>query len=386
MKKRENGEGTIRLRDDGSWEGRYYFDGKRHSVYGRTKTQVRERIAEIESDISNHIHVEDSGLTVDQWFDVWLKNHLPDAKKATLHKYDSMIRNHISPHIGNIKLIDLTTITIQSFYNALVRREHLSAKTVKDIHGIVHKGLKKAITMGYIAKNVSDYCELPKVNRKEMSIIADSNIAPFLHAIKGDEFEDAIFVTMFTGMRESEVVGLTWDCIDFDEGTIRIYRQYSVERTIDGSKPQYKFHTLKNNRARIVMPPSQVMDVLTEVKRKQEENRNNIPGGWMNRENFVFTNQIGDHLHTATLYNHLKRIVRSIGMDDVRFHDLRHTYATLAIENGCDMKTLSDSLGHATTAFTMDVYGHVTKQMKRKNAQQMERFLGVVKNQAVGVE
>ena len=228
---------------------------------------------------------------------------------------------------------------IQAFYNAMGEPseqdpECLSAKTVKNVHGVLHKALQQAVLIGYLRYNPADACILPRIERKKIKPFDDAQITAFLSAIQGNRFETLFILTLFTGMREGEVLGLTWDCIDFHTGII------SVEK--------------------------QMQQMLL------------LGSDWQNPEGLVFTNEFGTHLTKPTVYREYKRIVAAIGCPNARFHDLRHSYAVAAIRAGDDIKTVQGNLGHATAAFTLDVYGHVTDQMKRESADRMERFIRTV--------
>ena len=196
----------------------------------------------------------------------------------------------------------------------------------------------------------------------------------FLQEIRGTVNEKMLIVDIFTGMRQSEIIGLTWDCIDFDRGTITVYRQYRKE-THYGSPSTYGFSPLKNNKPRIITPAQTVMDTLQQVKDEQEAFSEASEGMYINKEGFVFTNHKGNPIPPATIYGNFKRIANKIGCPNARYHDLRHTFATLSLQNGDDVKTVSSNLGHATVAFTLDVYGHVSDQMKKDSAERMEKLI-----------
>lgn len=183
-------------------------------------------------------------------------------------------------------------------------------------------------------------------------------------------------VTLFTGMREGEVLGLMWSCVDFEKGTILIDKQLQQEKKRGG---QYVFAPLKNDKARTITPAPWVMDLLKHHRAQQAELRLRAGPMWED-SGLVFTNELGHHLARCTLVNAFKAVVTSIGRPDARFHDLRHSYAVAAIRSGDDIKTVQGNLGHATAAFTLDVYGHVTDQMKRESAARMESYIKDVLN------
>jgi len=185
-------------------------------------------------------------------------------------------------------------------------------------------------------------------------------------------YETMFAVDMYTGMIQSEIMGLTWDRVDFKGGTIYIDRQLIHEKKKGGV---YKFGPLKNDKPRRITPPPSVMKMLGAVRIRQKEEKLRAGGAWQNPLNLVFTDALGGHFCHNTVSHNFKRIVTAIGLPDRRFHDLRHTYAVLAIQSGVDIKTVQESLGHHTAAFTLDVYGHVTENMQKEAASRMEAFI-----------
>lgn len=179
---------------------------------------------------------------------------------------------------------------------------------------------------------------------------------------------------VFTGMRQGEILGLCWDCVDFVKGTITVKQQLQQIRK-RGCAGTYQLVPTKNDKVRIIQPAPEVMKVLKKVQTRQKEIILASGQAWQNEWNLVFVNEKGEHLVDETVYNHMKKIVREIGIPEARFHDLRHTYATTALQIGDPVKTVSENLGHATVAFTLDIYGHVTDQMKRDSADRMQRLI-----------
>lgn len=173
-------------------------------------------------------------------------------------------------------------------------------------------------------------------------------------------------------MREGEVLGLTWDCIDFDSGSVIIKQQLQKERRGNG---EYHLVSPKNGKSRRITPAASVMDLLGQQRQRQLDMKSDARELWNNPMNLVFTNEVGHNLSAQTVYLHFKEIMRKIGLPDTRFHDLRHSYAVAALQSGDNIKTVQESLGHFSAAFTLDVYGHVTEEMKRDSANRMEQFI-----------
>ena len=192
-----------------------------------------------------------------------------------------------------------------------------------------------------------------------------------MKAIQGHRFETLYTVTLFTGLREGEVLGLKWDCVDFKKGTLTIDKQLQLEKKKGG---QHVFVPPKNDRARTVTPAAWVMKLLRTHRARQAEQRLKAGKLWED-SGLVFTDELGHHLAVYTIYRAFKKVAAEIGRPDARFHDLRHSYAVASIRSGDDVKTVQGNMGHATAAFTLDVYGHVTDQMKKESAARMDSYI-----------
>lgn len=367
------------------WEARYtagYDPGTgkqiQRSITGKTQKEVAKKLKAATTAIDEGTYTAPSKMTVGQWLDIWTAEYLGGVKPRTVDSYRAIVRTHLKPGLGALKLDALAAHTIQSFYNSLSTpqdgQEPLSPKTVKNIHGILHKALQQAVANGYIRFNPTDPCVLPKIVRKELKPLDETQIAAFLKAIKGHRYESLFTVTLFTGMREGEVLGLLWDCVDLTKGTAIINKQLQKVR---GSNGEYSLVPTKNSKGRTIAIAPSVVKVLQEVKRKQLENRLRCGPVWED-SGFVFTDELGRHLKHQTVYLDFKKVMEDIGSPDTRFHDLRHSYAVASIKSGDDIKTVQENLGHATAAFTLDVYGHVTDQMKQASAARMEQFIKAV--------
>lgn len=387
MAKSAAGAGTIRKKtvtrkgkQYAYWEARYtvgYDPGTgkqiQRSISGKTQKEVAQKLKAATAAIDSGTYQAPSKMTVGQWLDIWQKDYLGGVKPRTVDSYKSIIKNHLKPSMGAVKLENLTAHTIQHFYNGL----KLSPKSVKNVHGILHKALQQAVSNKYIRFNPADACILPRVVKHEIKPLDETQIRLFLEAIKGHRYEYLYTVTLFTGMREGEVLGLTWDCVNLDKGTITINKQLQKVR---GTGGEYQLVPTKNSKGRNITLAPFVLSILKRVKAQQSMWKLHCGKYWENDTGLVFTDEWGNHLCAQTVYLHFKQIAASIGLPDARFHDLRHSYAVAAIRAGDDIKTVQENLGHATAAFTLDVYGHVTEQMKQASADRLENFIKAVSN------
>lgn len=350
---------------------------RQKSITGKTQKEVAQKLRQVTTEVDSGTYLEPSRLTVGQWLDIWKDTYLGGIKPRTVEIYQDDIAHHIAPHLGAIRLEELNGFTIQQFYNGLVR-SGLSPKTVRNIHGVLHSALRQAVRNQLLRFNPADNCVLPKIEKTDLNPLDEEDIERFLTVIRGNPYEDIFIVTLFTGMREGEVLGLTWDCIDFDHATITVNKQLRRLRRAAGS---FVLASTKNGKTRTIAVGETILAQLKKRKRQQTIWQLRAGSAWNNPDQLVFTNELGRYLIHSTVYQAFKRAAVQIGRGDARFHDLRHSYAVAAIRAGDDIKTVQENLGHATAAFTLDVYGHVTPQMKKASAERMEQFIRSVSGQ-----
>lgn len=377
-KRNDNGNGSTRKRADGKWEGRYSagYDpatGKliSRSVYGKTQKEVRQKLNEILRDLQDGTYVAPNKMTAGEWLDIWLKEYTLNIRPATKAAYEQHVRVHLKPALGRIQLSKLLPHQIQQNYNDLLRKRGLSPKSIKNVHGVLHRALEQAKLMGYLKTNPTTGVVLPKAEKAVLKTMEDTDVARFLQEIKDDPYENVLFVTAFTGLREGEVLGLTWDCVDFEKGQLLINKQHNRAK---GEK-EFHFSPLKNSKIRTITVAQEVLNVLEKQQKQQEKWQAILGDKWDNQKNLVFTTEFGRYINNKTLYMNYKRIMRKLGFPQLRFHDLRHTYAVNSLRAGDDIKTVQENLGHATASFTLGTYAHATPGMKRESAGRMNDFI-----------
>lgn len=368
----------------------------RKTFTGKTQKEVREKMQAAAVAVQNGDYFEPSRMTLGEWFDIWLSEYCGDKKYLTVKQYRSMTETHIKPALGAVKLSKLTTPQIQKFYNELcktgrtikrkdskgnhiVEKTGLSPKTVKNIHGILTKCLSTAVEVGYLKSNPAERAKPPRIDPKEIAPLTEEQLKQLLTACEVSEYAPIYKLIVFTGLREGEALGLTWDCVDFQKGTLRINKQLQRRPAKDGG---YTLAPLKNDKTRVLALTPFVSQILRQQYTRQTEARlkaGELWQGWQSSEErktaLVFTKPDGKNVAAPSLYKHYKRIAASIGAPNSRVHDLRHTYAVLALQNGDDVKTVQTSLGHATAAFTLDVYGHTTDRMRQESAARMQKYI-----------
>lgn len=383
-RKSASGSGTIRKKEITRGDKKYVYWEARYtegidpgtgrqiqrSISGKTQKEVSKKLKELTSSIDNGTYFAPNKITLGQWLDIWVKEYLNDIKPSTKAIYASQVDNHIKPSLGMAQLSKLDAHTVQRFYNSLMQKG-LSPKTIKNIHGVLHKALDQAVSIKYINFNPSSGARLPRVTRPKLNALDDGQISDFLSAIKGHKFEALFTAALFTGMREGEILGLRWEQVDFENGTILIDKQLQYDRS---SENVYSITTPKNNSSRTIRPASFIIDILKDVKNAQQGQKGFLADVWAD-SGFVFVNELGEHLSIRTVYKSFKAVAESIGLPELRFHDLRHSYAVASIRSGDDIKTVQENLGHATAAFTLDVYGHVTKDMQKISSSRMDNYI-----------
>lgn len=374
-----NNAGSIRQRPDGRWEGRVTVGvnpatGKpvRRSIYGTTQREVRQQITAILNDLDRGTYQAPNKMTVSEWMQEWLRTFCSSkVKPLTLATYEGMVRNHITPRIGGIQLQALRGHHVQSIYNAMIDGGS-SPKTVKNAAAVLHKALDVAVKQGLISINPCDGAELPKAQKHEIHPLTDEEIPQFLAAIEGSPYRNAYALCLFAGLREGECLGLAWPQVDFKQGRITVSQQLQREKKRGGK--HYIAPSTKSGKPRTVQLPAIALRYLKDEQTTQFQNRLKAGPAWSNKDDLVFTNELGEHLAIISFYRHFKQIAASIGRPDARPHDLRHTAATVAIASGADIKSVQSLLGHATASFTLDVYAHASEKMMQDTAARMQSY------------
>ena len=377
-KKRANGEGSIRKRKDGRWEGRYTAGhdpetGKAiyKNVLGKTQAEVKEKLKQAIEE-TQALDVTKAGkYTVGEWMEVWFQDYAKIKVRPSSHQtYQGYIHNHIRPNIGDIPLEKLTSLDLQKFYKKLLttgrvdrveakgQPKGLSAKTVRNIHQILSSALKLAQEQRLILTNPAEGCALPRVEHQEMKTLTTVQLASFFREARESGVFELYYLELATGLRRGELLGLKWEDIDLERGDLRVRRQVS---RINGEVVEAPLKT--KNAYRILPLAEDTVGVLKEQRKKV----GNSP--------WVFPSPNGGPISPDSVLHMLHRVLKRAGLPKVRFHDLRHTFATLALQNGVDVKTVSGMLGHFSAGFTLDTYARITSAAQRQAAQTMGSVL-----------
>lgn len=388
-RKAANGQGSLQQRADGSWMGRLSIGRdpgtgkyKYKYLYGKTQAEVRKKMTAFSAEMDKGVFVEPSKMTLGQWLDIWHTEYLSGVKHTTISQYGTQIKLHLKPALGAVKLSKLTAPMIQQMYNQKQRqrmadpKDGLSAKSIRNLHGVLHKALDQALKLGYIPSNPCDTCELVRVEKKEIKPLTSQEISLLLHASKGHKYEKLYTVMLFSGIRFGEALGLRWSCVDFERGKITINKQLQKERKKGG---KYSLYETKTSNTRTLTIAPQLVYVFRAIKKEQAQHQLMFGTQWLNSMDLVFTHENGKHLCQSTVWSCFKRLAKKLGFPDARIHDLRHTYATVSLECGDDLKMVSKNLGHSTIGTTANIYAHITEKMREQSASRMEAFIQSVK-------
>ncbi len=382
-KKRANGEGNIRKRADGRWEGRYTAGyhpetGKRiiKNVLGKTQAECKAKLSAAMAATRGIDVSRADEYTVATWLRSWYEIYAkPNIRISTANRYQLMVEQYTIPRIGSIKLTKLTSRDLQKLYKDLMENGRidrksghgnpgLSSTTVRSLHLMLHSALERAVKERLILRNPTEDCIAPKAQKIEMQILPPEHIKDYLEAADRRGLLPMFYLELVSGLRKGELVALQWSDLDEANCTISVSKQASwdTEHQLILSRPK------TGNSIREVSIPQDAVELLKQEHAKHPSNPWMFPSG-----------RTGEMYHPDSVVTLHKRILKDAGLEHIRFHDLRHTFATLALQNGVDVKTVSSMLGHYDAGFTLRTYTHVTRQMQQKAAEKMGSFMAQIR-------
>lgn len=390
MAKRNNGEGTLRKRKDGRWEGRFNAgideNGKKKIKYilAKTKSECNAKLEkaikeyhEAQLILNRCAFLDNADPTLEEWYEIWMESFCKaNVKTYTARGYSQYFKVKILPKIGNIKIKNLSTVTCQQFLMDLYRNGRtrnvqtkgngLSAKTVKDIKIALQTCLQKAADEGLIQDNPCRKVQLPKDDSKEMKTLKSNEIAAFLDEAKDSGCYEFYLLEITTGLRLGEILALTWDDLNINEKMITINKQ--VQRI--GKELRITTPKTKDSIRKISICDECLKQLLILRNRQRVDTK------------LMFPSPItGGYRDPSSITRKLHRMQKRAGIPQIRFHDLRHSFATLSLERGMDIKTISHMLGHTDAGFTMNTYMHVTDTMQQTVAAAMGNLITEKENE-----
>ena len=367
-RRRPSGEGMIRQKKKGQWEGRVVVGHKENGepifryVYARTQKELLGKLHQKIEEFQGTELTEQSGMRLGAWLDKWLTEYVPGTvRESTLRSYRNIAERHIKPVLGDKPVAFITATDVQKLYSRLRKQgrakshpaygHELADSTVGRIHCLFHEAMEAAVKEHLISANPTKGAVVPKGVKKEMRVLGSEQLAAFMEQIDAEEhWRDFFYTELTTGLRRGEICGLKWSDFDEESGRLNIRRTITVR---NGAATEGETKTGKGRRSFYL--PVSTANMLRERKRTAQTQ-------------WIFPDPLKPELPVAPnlAYRTMKELLRKAGLPDIRFHDLRHTFATHALQSGVDAKTLSGILGHTNASFTLDTYTHVTTDMQKR--------------------
>lgn len=368
-KYRGHNEGSVHQRTNGSWRAQIYQSGKRIGKDFPSKSDALVWIRSIQSNIDHGFQIKGSSITLEEYLPSWMENHKLSLRLKTAHQYSRIIQNHILPALGKKKLRDLQLVGIESFYSHLVQNG-MGARTIRVIHNILHSALDKAVRYGLVLYNPTQGAALPKYSHDEMQVLDTDQVSRFLVAAQNSSHYSLFHLAITTGMRMGELFGLKWSDVHWNSGILHINRQ---KQYIPGQGCVFIEPKTKAGRRTIKLGEGS-LDVLRHHKLIQENLRINVGARWHDL-GLIFSNSIGGPEDASNVRLELNKILQNAGLPKIRFHDLRHTAASLLLNHKVPVIVVSNLLGHSKPSVTLDIYAHVFNDMQGEAAIVMDRLV-----------
>lgn len=375
MGRRGNGEGSVtRRKSDGLYMGRYTIQtvtgAKRKTIYGKTRQEVSEKLTRAMADRDGGLVFDADNLKLGEYLDRWLADSVRDTVRPTTYeRYEQIVRTHIRPILGTVKLKSVTPAHVRGLYREKLGTG-LSPRTVQYIHVTLHKALKQAVQDGLIPRNATEAAKAPQVRREEIRPLSPEQTRMLLETALGDRLEALYVLAIHSGLRQGELLGLKWEDVDLEAGTLQVRR--ALATTKDG--PVLTAPKTKGSRRTVKLTQSAVNALRGHLKRQLAEI--DRAGSLWQENGLMFASENGEPLDRRYLTSRrFKALLKRAGLPELRFHDLRHTCATLLLSKNVNPKIVSEMLGHATIAITLDTYSHVLPNMRDQAAAAMENAL-----------
>jgi integrase len=375
-KKRGNGEGSIHRRKGGGWCAQYTVytanGRKRKTLYGKTRQEVAAKLTTGLSDREDGVIFDAENLTIGEYLDRWLKDSVErNVGPRTLSNYQLQVRQHLRPALGQVKLKALSPAHIQGLYRSKLDAG-LAPSSVRYIHAVLHRALKQALRWGLVPRNASESVDLPRLGKEEVEVLLPYEVRAFLDAAREDRLEALYVVAVTVGLRRGELLGLRWTDLELDgEPKLRVGRQ--LQRMRDGSGR--RFVAPKGGKGRTIRLPARTVEALKAHRARQAQAR--LKAGSLYQDGgLVFASEIGTPLEPSNIDRRsFKPLLEKAGLPDIRFHDLRHTCATVLLSQGVNPKFVQELLGHADIKLTLGTYSHFLPSMGDQTADAMESAL-----------
>ena len=351
------------------------INGNRKSKSFDTKRDAQVWISEMSFKRDRGLVVPTSRVTVNSFLVDWLEKHTTQLKEASARRYNQVARDYVFPYVGRKQLSDFTVIHVEELYQQLLERG-VSERNVRYVHSLLNRSLKDAVKRGYVGFNAASGARQPKNTPKEMMILDETQVIQFLSTIKSHRHQALFHVAIKTGMRQGEIFGLMWIDIDWQNGFLRVQRQ--AQRVKGVGKV---FFPPKTKAGRRTIPlGDELIQLLQEHQEKQEALKAKIGCNWQEK-NLVFPSKTGNPLSESNLLKEYKLLLEIAGLPEIRFHDLRHTAASIMLNRGITILVVSRILGHSKPSTTLDIYGHLIPVLHEGIGNQMDEWLKPIDTQ-----
>lgn len=370
MGRRGRNEGSIRYRDsDGRWEATISLgdgSGRRKSFYAKTRAEVARKLAAALRDVEQGVPLADERQSVALYLASWLATLESTVDEATYLHHESNVRLHLVPRLGRVRLARLSAQHVQQLYAAKLG-EGLSPTTVHHLHATLHKALDAAVRLDLIPRNVSELVDAPRMAERVIHVLTAEQARTLLEAVRGHRLEALYVLALSTGMRQGELLGLRWRYVELDASGGAVLRVATALKRLKRTH-QWAFAEPKTKRSRrtIALAP-QTADMLRRHRARQLQERLLVGEAWRDLD-LVFATGDGGPLWPHNVFHQFHRFLERAGLPRIRFHDLRHTCATLLLAARVNPKVVSEQLGHASVAITLDIYAHVLPDMQQDAA------------------
>jgi integrase len=365
--RRASGEGSIYRRRNGTWSAIATLpDGRRKHIYGKTRDQVRRKLAEILHALQNGSFTDARGKTLGEFLDQWLADVVKARVRAwTFAGYEVHVRRHIKPVLGRVPLEKLSPQHVQHLLNRKLE-EGLKPKSVRYLRGTLRTALNEAVRWGLVSRNAAALVDGPRVERFDIQPFTPAEARVFLDSIAGERLEALYSVALTMGLRQGEALGLRWQDVDLELGYLRVSKQL---QRVHGA-PQLVEPKTARSRRTLAMPPM-ITKGLEQHRVRQRQERSNAGNRWAETD-LVFASTEGKPLDGTAISKGFHSLLKRAGLQQRRFHDLRHSCATLLLVQGVSPRVVMDVLGHSQIGLTMNTYSHVIPDLRRDAADRMQ--------------
>lgn len=367
-KRRSRGEGTIFQRSNGRWRAQISINGHRFSKSFIDKADAHKWQFQMQNKVAMGQDIQGGRISLEKFLLEWLNTSNAHLQANTLRDYQKAVENYITPHLGKTRLMDLRLADIERFYATLVM-DGVGAYMVKYVHRVLHVALSKAVKYSLIGFNPASGASLPRHRAAEMEVLDSSQVSQFLIAAEGSYYKPLYYLAIQTGMRQGEIFGLKWSDLQWQSGSLLVQR--SVRKKVGGGW-EFKDPKTRTGRRTILLGEG-ILQILREHREHQKLQKAFAGSEWQ-EHNLIFTNRVGNPCDQSNLRKDFNEILERAGLHRIRFHDLRHTAASLMLNNNVPPIVASRRLGHSRPSTTLDIYGHLYHEMQTDAARIMDEL------------